>query len=496
MKKIIYTGIVILILGHFYSCNEDFLDTISTDTYNEANWWQTENQAVSSLNGCYQVLRNTNIGGALRLAEESFSPNALHQTTSPIAEGVITPGNDERFMECWNAYYRGIGRVNNFLENIGKVKMDQSKKDRFTAEALFLRAFYYSNLVSYYGGVPLILESPNFEKHRTLPRNSREEVVAQIIDDIDDAVPGLPVSYTGADIGRATKGAAMGLKARVLLCENRWSEAAAAAKSVIDLNFYILFPDYRGLFMVENESNKEVIFDVQYMDPDYYTSFDVNLEEQGANNPTLEFVNSYLMTDGKTMQESPLFDPLHPYDNRDPRLHQTIVIPGYMYRGRIVPKSHYYGTGFGQKKYTSYKDNAVVESVRRTEINFILLRYADILLMYAEAQNEASGPDISVYNALNQIRDRVDMPDIPTGLTKDQMREVIRLERRIELAGEAMYYRDIRRWRIAEVVNSVQIRNIDNVVIQTRTFPQRNYLWPLHDILIQDNPALVQNPGY
>ncbi|MDD3854011.1 MAG: RagB/SusD family nutrient uptake outer membrane protein, partial [Syntrophomonadaceae bacterium] len=487
--------LAIILTGHLYSC-EDYLTTVSTDTYNEANWWQTENQAFSSLNGCYQILLNTNIGGADKLVEESFSPNCLHLTTSVIAEGIMTPGNDERFYDCWNAYYRGIGRTNNFIDNIERVQMDQSLKNRFIGEVKFLRALLYFNIVTYYGGVPLILESPDFAKHRDLPRNTQQEVIAQVLADLADAISALPMSYSGSDIGRATKGAAMALKAKVLLWENKWSEAAAAAKAVMDLNHYDLFPDYRDLFMPANENNIEVIFDVQYKDPEYYTSFDVRFEEQGANNPTLNLVQSYLMKDGKPMSESPLYDPVNPYDNRDPRLHQTIVIPGYMYRGRIVPKSHYYGTGFGQKKYTTYEDDVVTESVRRTEINYILIRYADVLLMYAEAQNESEGPDPSVYNALNKIRDRADMPQITPSLTKDQMREVIRHERRIELALEGIYYQDIRRWRIAEVVNVGPVYNIDGVAMQTRTFPVKNYLWPIHEIILQENPNLEQNPGY
>jgi starch-binding outer membrane protein, SusD/RagB family len=496
MKKIIYKGIVILLTVHFYSCNESFLDTIATDQYNEANWWQTENQAISSLNGLYQVTRHSDIGGANKLREESFSPNAYHQTTSTIAEGIITPGNDARFMSCWNANYRGIGRTNNFLDNIDRVTMTESLKQRFKGEAYFLRALFYSNLVNYYGGVPLILESPNFAKQANLPRNKREEVVSQVLADLDNAASALPLSYSGPDIGRATKGAALALKAKVLLYENRWTEAASVAKEVIDLGVYSLFPNYRRLFMLENQNNSEVIFDVQYKDPEYYTPFDVNLEEQGTNNPTLDLVNSYLMIDGLSIHESPLYRPEQPYENRDPRLHQTIVIPGYMYKGRIVPKSHYYGTGFGQKKYTTYEDDVAMSQITRTVINFILLRYADVLLMYAEARNEAAGPDESVRVALNQIRDRAGMPDVPTGLSKEQMREVIRHERRIELACEAQYYNDIRRWRIAEVVNVGPVLNIDGMPVQTRTFPQRNYLWPIHNILIQDNPALEQNPDY
>lgn len=168
-----------------------------------------------------------------------------------------------------------------------------------------------------------------------------------------------------------------------------------------------------------------------------------------------------------------------------------------MFLGRIVPESKYFSTGFGFKKYTSYKDDVSQPVNIQSQINFIVLRYADILLMYAEAQNEAVGSDESVYDALNLIRTRAGMPEVPEGLSKDQMREVIRHERRIEMVAEGLYYNDIRRWRTAEVVMNADVRNRKGEVIQVRTFnPQRDYLWPIHEITIQENSTLEQNPNY
>ena len=498
MKKILYIGIAFLLSSQFYSCDDSFLDTVSTDQYNEANWWQTESQALSSINGCYAVLRNTQIGTVEHLREENITPNSYSMGgDSPLDVGAHNPGNVTRFFNKWNINYQGVGRTNNFLDNIDRVQMNESLKNRLRGEAYFLRAFYYSNLVKYFGGVPLILEAPDFANQSKLPRNTRQEVISQVLTDLDNAASLLPVSYSGSDIGRATKGAALGLKARILLYESRWSEAAAAAKQVMDLNHYTLFPDYRGLFLLANQNNSEVIFDVQFKTPEYTHGFDIIIELQINVAPTLDLVNSYLMKDGLPIQTSPLFNPAQPYENRDPRLHQTCVIPGYMYRGGIVSDTKYFSTGFGFKKYTTYQDNVTQPSLLQSEINFIILRYADILLMYAEAQNEASGPDATVYSALNQIRTRVDMPDITEGLTKDQMRDVIRHERRIELALEALYYHDIRRWRTAEVVMNGTALNSKGEVVQTRIFnPQRDYLWPIHEITIQENPALEQNPGY
>lgn len=498
MKKILYIGIVLLFTCQFYSCDESFLDTTATDSYNEGNWWLNESQAISSLNGCYETLRNGQIGGTSNFSEENVTPNSYNMSGEiSLATGSHTPGNVSDFQDKWNANYEGIGRVNTLLDNIDKVQMDAGLNQRIKAESYFLRALYYSNLVSYFGGVPLILESPNFEEHGSLPRNSREEVISQVMIDLDNAASVLPISYSGSDIGRATKGAAMALKTRVLLYESRWSEAAQAAKDVMNMNNYDLFPDYRDLFLPENEGNKEVIFDVQYKVPEFSNSLDNLLEVQMNVAPLLDFVNSYQMIDGTSIDESPLFDPENPFENRDPRLHKTVVVPGYMFRGGIVSDSKYFATGFGFKKYTTYKDDVAQENILQSEINFIVLRYADILLMYAEAQNEAVGSDASVYEAINEVRSRAGMPDITPGLSKEQMREVIRHERRIELVAEALYYHDIRRWRIAEVVMNSNALNSKGEVVQVRSFrPASDYLWPIHEITIQENPALVQNPGY
>ncbi len=498
MKNIIYSLGTLFLVLQFYSCSESFLDTVATDQYNEGNWWINESQVISTLNGCYAVLRDDQIGTTRHFREDNLTPNTYSfGGDSPTDVGQHDAGNDTRFKAKWAANYKGIGRANYFLDNVDKVQLNPELIKRLKGEALFLRAFYYSNLVKYFGGVPLILEAPDFSKQRSLPRNTRQEVLDQILTDLNTAGSYLPVSYSGADIGRATKGAALSLKARVLLYESRWSEAASAAKEVIDLNKYELFPDYRGLFMLENERNQEVIFSAQFKAPEFYNSFDVILVQQQNVVPTLDLVNSYLMIDGLTIDESPLYDPDNPYENRDPRLKKTIVLPGHMFRGIIRPEGFYYGTGFGLKKYTSYKDDVVRPDVVQSEIDYVFIRYADVLLMYAEARNEDSGPDASVYDAINQVRIRAGMPELPENLSKSEMRDLIRLERRIELVAESQYYHDIRRWKTAEVVMNATALNYKGEVVQTRKFnPQRDYLWPIHEETIIDNPALEQNPGY
>jgi hypothetical protein len=482
------------------------LDTVSTDTYNEENFWKTETQLVSAINGCYAVMRNFS---SYKINIDNVSPNSYNMSGQvQLAEGKHDPGNESWFTSVWNLNYRGIGRVNNVLAHIDNpdLVISQNIRNRIAGEAYFLRGLFYFELVNLYGGAPLILDAPDFYTQKNLPRDSKEAVLTQILKDLDEAARILPPSYTGSDVGRATQGAALALKTRVLLYESRWAEAASVAKEIIDLNRYGLFKktgntpaqNYRQLFLPVNENNQEVIFDIQYSSPDYTHSWNLNLDLQLNIAPLPDLVDSYLASDGKPVSESGVYDPANPYENRDPRLHATISIPGYLYKGDVISDAKYYSTGYAYKKYTTYEDNVKYASdVTQSPLNYIYLRYGDVLLTYAEAKNEANDVDHSVYDALNMVRERAGMPDIPQGLSQTELRNVIRLERRIELAGEGLYYNDIRRWRTAETVMNAPVYNSKGALIQTRSFNKdRDYLWPVSLVTLEQNPALEQNPNY
>ena len=384
------------------------------------------------------------------------------------------------------------------LANVDNIEADTSVIEGIKAEAKFLRAFYYSDLINKFGGVPLITEAPNLEEQGDLPRNEKDEIVTQILQDLDEAAAVLPV---GNEPGRATKGAAQALKARVLLYESSWSEAAAAAKEVMDSEAYSLFPDYRGLFKLENEGNSEVIWDIQYLMPRFGHAFDNAVTTHSNVAPTKSLVDTYYMIDGQPLTESPLYDPSNPYENRDPRLYQTIRLLGYMYNGEIDTREELDQTGFGTKKFTTYSDSTTMPNISggRSEVNPIVIRYAEVLLTYAEAQNEAAGPDQSVYDAINEIRNRpsVDMPDLEPGLSKGEMRQVIRHERRIELALEGKYLQDIKRWRIAVDVMNGPVYDWQGDVYTNRSFnPDRDYLWAIPSDQIDLNQNLEQNPNW
>jgi hypothetical protein len=326
--------------------------------------------------------------------------------------------------------------------------------------------------------------------------------LTQILKDLNEAAETniLPKRYSGADKGRVTIGAVLAFKARILLYAGRWAEAAAAAKQVIELNEYDLFPGYRELFYLENEGNEEVVFDLQYKYPEFCHSFDMTLDEYNNVAPLPDLVNDYYAIDGLPISESHVYNPARPYENRDPRLQSTIIVKGSQFKGAVVKEGQYPRTGYGQKKYTVYKDDEPKATIRAgdSELNYMFIRYADVLLMYAEAKNEVSGPDEEIYRYLNKIRDRAGMPHFSNNLSQDDLRKEIRHERRIELAGEGFYFYDIRRWKISHLVMNGEIQNDKGERIEVRKFENpRDYLWPVPSIAIQENPKLQpQNEGF
>ncbi len=498
-NKIFFFIAVFLIMNG--GCNEDKLNINPTDQYSIETFWKTEAHAQAGLSGCYAVLRSV-YGGGWIYETDMVTPNAWKYNENgglgPLSNGTQTT-TDGTISGRWNVNYQGIGRTNTFLDKIDGIKMDQSLKSRMIGEAKFLRALFYFNLEDVFGGVPLILKTPDAATQSNLPRDTKEKVVEQILKDLDEASAVLPVTYPVSDAGRATKGAALALKARLLLYNEKWEDAAKTAKEVIDLKVYSLFPNYRELFMVQYEHNSEVIFNVEFLAPRFTNNFDQPTYILNTPAPLKDMVDAYLMEDGQTIANSPLYYPGKPYENRDPRLHQTIAVIGYKFNGKITQLSNVVNTGFGLKKYTSFKDDINTTVAPSTDLNPILIRYAEVLLTYAEAQNELSGPDVSVYAAMNAVRARpsVLMPQVEAGLTKDKMRAVIRNERRVELAFEGLYYSDIRRWRTIEIVNNGPIYNYKGKVITNRTFnKERDYLWPIPFVQIQENPQLEQNPNY
>lgn len=504
MRRIISLYILLFSVIIVISCSKDLLNLEPADQSSVETFWTTEDNAASALTGCYEPLLGPYRGeGSWLLKLEDITPNSFEIDDGSGASSIARGDNNPTLPLVNSRYsisYEGVGRTNTFLANIDEVTMDATLKNRFIAEARFLRAYYYHNLVEYYGGVPLILDPPNNNTQGQLPRNTKTEVLDAIHADLDAAIIVLPVSYGNTDAGRATRGAALALKARSALYNENWSEALSAAEAVVNLNLYSLFPNYRELFLLENERNEEVILDVEFQFPEITNNYH-ELFQQG--NVLKDLVDAYLAIDGDPISESDIYDPNDPYANRDPRLSQTLITIGSSFNGEPVTGDELFAdlTGYAFKKYTYFLDDVIrtAPQPNQSEINPILFRYAEILLTIAEAENELNGPTAKAYGAINQVRARpsVDMPMVQPGLSKEEFREIVRLERRIEFAGEGLYYQDIIRWQTAELVMNEPGLDEDGNVIESRSFnPEKDYLWPFPDRDILLNPNLEQNPGY
>ncbi|PRD56080.1 RagB/SusD family nutrient uptake outer membrane protein [Sphingobacterium gobiense] len=506
------------------------LTVTPTDRYDQESFWLGAKTAQAGLVGCYSALSNQYLyGNASVLWEESASPNAYNYDNR-LGWNNVSLGTHTADIALvngrWSAAYTGIGRCNALLDNIdGNLELTPSQIAQMKAEARFLRALFYHLLISYYGDVPLITAEADIAQG-SLPRTKREEVAQFIVRELDEIAPALPIRYLdNADFGRPTRGAALSLKAKVLLFEasplfnaddsrEKWRQAADAAKSVIDLGVYSLYPNYRTLFSAAAENGSESIFDIQFNnEPNRGSSFDVTIRQYGNAAPLLDLVQSYVMVDGKPKEES-AYSESDTYENRDPRFKQTIVYPGSTFLGEIVRNDgnntnfKVVQTGFAFKKYSIYDAGTATTAQiqigdNMSEINYMVLRYADILMMYAEAKNELGELSEDVWNmTVRPIRQRAGFSlqsvlDYP-GSNPSKLRELIRYERRIEFAGEGYYYNDVRRWRTAENVLSGTIRKHDGTPIITRTFDAaRDYWWPISTTQMELNPNLrPNNPGW
>ncbi|WP_233174401.1 RagB/SusD family nutrient uptake outer membrane protein [Elizabethkingia miricola] len=545
MKKNIMPILSSLIMAvSLNSCNLDRFpdDKIATETY-----WNTEKDATLALNGVYSFL-----GGAASSAwySDAYTDNTYAQypweTSATVgAAGDITANTD--FGYDWVT----IRRANTLLENIGKVKMDESRKNRFIAEARFLRAFNYFNLTQLFGAVPLFQEAvPTGDKLTPVPE---KDVVTFILKELTDAANVLPVSYgggSGDEKGRVTKGAALALKARVQLYSGLWNDAAVTAKQVIDsgtynlfkvtnvsaedmadnygkdfvdfssaddqTNFYKGLKSYEKLFWAENETNSEFILTRQFIEnsqwdqaSSIYTLLMPNeLSGWSSITPTIEFVNAYLNRDGSVFTPPSLQeraanynngavkpDYIKEFKNRDTRLYASIIFPTSRWNQIEKGFTFNWNKGGNNTSRTGYNFRKLVDPKYKQEANapqdYPIIRYAEILLTYAEAKNEQAGPDASIYDALDLIRDRVSMPKIQRNQTKESLRNIIRNERRVELAQEGFRYSDIRRWGIAKDVMK-DTYDITNGLVQKRVWNDRYNRFPYPQSAVDYNPLLKQ----
>jgi hypothetical protein len=574
MKKInliILAFSMVLIL----SCNKDYLNRFPESDPNSATYYTTADQLTLAVNAAYLNLVYQQDGFPYQMQLEGTSDLVWQRPATDaqtIGLGQHT-SNTTMIRTIWTQSYIGIGRCNALLENMIKAKSvtTAAQYSRIEGEAKFLRAYYYGTLISLYGDVPLVVKSmPTEESY--LARTPKAEVLNAIFSDLDSAAAKLPLSYTGTDIGRATKTSALAFKSRIALYNAKWDVAAAASKAVIDLGYHALYPNYRNLFMYVGENSRESILAFDYKLTIRTNAAPKNNQARNSSGfsgliPTRALADSYECTDGLTIDKSTLYSTADPFKNRDPRMRQTLLGDGDTWFGaggitfnmtfhpdsttcsRYTPSfakipnlevtnafSSY--SGFIMKKYLDPQDIAVPN---QSELAFMLIRYAEVLLNYAEAKIELNQIDASVLDAINLVRARgygvaatqtTLYPAIKT-TNQTELRAIVRRERKIELAGEGLRVFDIRRWNIAEkVMNGILFGKAMNKAIyyslpkptldensspdytsftsllsvvgnfkimdNPRVFKSNNLLWPIPqaELDVNKNPGFKQNPGY
>jgi hypothetical protein len=474
------------------------------------------------------------------LTDEAIYNN--DDNTWVVQRGQLAPENLGITGTLWARSYRSIRECNYALSVIDQVQMSASHKAWLTAELKFIRAYRYHDLVRNYGSVVLMGDKVyNLTDDLTAEELFEKSTIAQgveyVVAQLDEAAAGLPaVNNSTWQLGRATRGAALALKARMLLYAasplynvGTWQAAADAARDVMDLG-YSLHPDYRSLFL--SPSSNEIIFERLYAVGARHVCLEISNGPNGyggwaGNSPLQNLVDAYeVKVDAATAVPFDWDNAAHkaaPYANRDPRFNASILHDGSDYRGRQIEtflpggKDSKDGpdtwnsskTGYYLKKFLN--DALPIQNpwdVAGTQ-PWIYLRYAEVLLNYAEAQNEVAGPDASVYDAINLIRQRADMPDLPAGLDQDSMRDAIRRERQVELAFEEHRFYDVRRWMIAmdtenEPAYGVSITKSGStltyqkvVALDGRKFEEKHYWLPIPRAEIQSSgDRLDQSPHY
>lgn len=457
MKNIIKT-ILSLMLITAGSCS-DFLEEDLTGRYSNSTFYQTESHAILAVNAIYNIASFVSTDNVLWVFGDVVSDDAVKggspgdQSDIQFLEEFNYSRNNGYLEKMWKQYYEGVSRANYLLYYGPGIEMDPELRARVLGEAKFLRAYMYFNLVNIFGEVPLKLAPPLNEDEINKPVSSVEQIYAQIESDLQEAAAVLSDVYTGGDVGRATKGAALGLLAKAHLYQGEWDETLTAIASLDALGLYALEPVYKNNFIDSTQNNTESIFEIQHLSgqspklgshlnqwlgPFKYNGY-------GFDAPTQDFVDEFEVTEGGVV---------------DPRLDYSVGRAGQPWIDGTPFDPNQSPTGFLQRKHEQPKSEEPV--IGDASLNYVYLRYADILLMKAEALNE-SGQTSAALEPLNAVRKRAResylydagltgfgvvpeglLPDISGG-TQD-VREAIRHERRVELGMEFHRYFDLMRY--------------------------------------------------
>jgi hypothetical protein len=559
-------NILIASVGLLFVSSCGSLDLNPLSDGSSETWNSTAEEITMSLNGLYK-------DAFWQLDREEWTDDFIYRDVASPVTGATINGETDFVNTLWKDSYKAIARANAIIQSVGRAQkvLTQMQISRYSAEARFVRACQYSSLLSHFGNVVYTEEVLDIEQALQQKQVDKAQVLKNIYADFDSAIANLPKTYTGAELKRATAGGAMAMKARIALYMGDFQTARDAAKACMDLKLYKLHDNFSNLFISKTKNSAETIFglprsvalNVTLGDLQNYVSR--NAGGWGAKDPSWDLLCAFLCKDGLPIDESPQFDPHKPFLNRDPRCGATIVEfqsshLGYTYEPHPDTMKVF---KVADGKYVENKDNRSVAifasfngllwkkgvdgdwllNAWKAEPDKIIVRYADVLLMYAEAKIELNEIDQTVLDAINMVRARAygvsytATGSYPAVTTTDQaaLRRSLRTERRMEFALEGLRYMDIIRWKLAgKVLNRPNYGLLDPEDLRNKVtkpglwfFPQtpqidedgvadlepmytaglikqialrkfdesRQYLWPIPstEVLISN---LTQNPNY
>ena len=564
--KTIKRIIPVLLILSCISCDKNILDISPQDRISDAAVWNDEVLIKAYLASLYNVIPH----GFYIHMYSKYTDEAYNSAPCCCAElfvlNTYTPDNISsmgglsttenwctNFLYYWDRGYNYLRKVNVFLEKMEETEFELENKDLLIAEAKFLRAYIYFELIIRFGGVPIVAQAYELGDEVEFRRSSFDECVAFIEQDLTEAIASLPDRYLSTDVnyGRATADAARGLLSRTYLYAasplfnpsidlQKWQKAADAAEALLDKG-YSLYPDYQELFKLSHgEAQDEVIFSRGFTTSNGHQAPMHNFNRRyeayggwwGSNGPSQNLVDDYDMANGeppfladRTINPASGYDPQNPFLNRDPRFEATILHDGIVFRGDTFEMwISEDGTQWGYDSYKNTGDNPrtnyVLKKFMPTEgdfnwqtiftIQWPYIRLAEIYLNYAEAKFEL-GDEATAREYVSMVRARAGMPPLPETVTGEDLRGRIYNERRIEMAFENQRMFDVRRWKIAIDIENRPIRALDiykdlttgekryeEVVLldKSGTYEEKMNLLPIATDEIQRNPELTQTPGW
>lgn len=512
------------------ACGDDFLDTQNPNQPSETTFWTNENDALMGLTACYDGMQNGDLynddinGWKFGfLARETSTDNGDHTwgdwmlgSSIPKCSSATT---DECFQKYWKVNFEVVKRCNILLKNIGRCGMSAEKEAAMSAEAIAIRALMYNNLTSVFRDVPYLTE-PLTLAEANAPKTEKAQIVESLIKDLKESLPNLPTRDNAAP-GRMTREAGYAILGRIALFNQRWADAIAAYEQVIGKVSLFKSGDgsdpaknFADLFTEANENAPEVLFSIHYKGPGLGEGQTFGVcwaAPMNAIEASLNLAEEFYCTDGKPWKESAVYagpatynatapDPAH-WQNRDPRFHGTLWVTGDLWNGS-EPSWNPARCSVAIRKWYVPENTA---NEYDGSLDYYVVRYAEVLLSMAEAKLESGAAQPEVTRYVNEVRARVGMPAVEqaegSSLSVEQLRQVVRHERRVELAFEDLRLADLYRWD--DFANSLQRMKDDEASMgNTYAIPRgsvrgpQDTVWPIPQSEIDTNPMLEQHPEW